>query len=128
MFLGCLRELEWVSVMLPGGIAIYAYIVMYVNYAGETVCCLVHSHLKDDLGHLQTKCHVQEIVPPKMGIECGQVGRFLIEVYVPEAVFSVQLAEAGGTAESVRDFVKCRGFITLSHNGLVKVLRVEAYV
>ena len=29
-----------------------------------------------------------------MGIKCGQMGRFLIEVYAPEAIFSVQLAEA----------------------------------
>ena len=113
--------------MLLGGTAIYAYIIMYDDYAREIVCCLVHVHLKDIQGHLQTEWHAQEMVPAMMGIKHGQVGRFLIEVYAPEAVFSIQLSVVGSTAESMRDLIMHRGFIMLSHNGLVRVLWVMAY-
>ena len=57
--------------MLLRGMAVYVYIIMDNNYAGETVCCLVYVHLKDSLGHLQTKWHVQETVTTTMGIKCG---------------------------------------------------------
>ena len=60
-----------------------------------------------------------------IGIEYGQVGKFLIEVYAPEVILSIQLDEAGDTAKSMRDLTECRGFIMLSHNGLVKVLWVN---
>ena len=38
--------------MLLRGTTIDAYIVMYGDNAREMVCYLVHSHLKDILGHL----------------------------------------------------------------------------
>ena len=125
MLFGCLHELEQVSVMPLRGMAVYTYIIMYGDYAREMVCCLVHAHLKDILGHLQTKWHVQETVPAMMSIKHSQLGRFLIEVYAPEAVFHVQLVEVGSTAELMRDFTEHRGFIMLSHNGLIKVLWVR---
>ena len=65
--------------------AVYTYIIMNGNNTSEMVCFLVHAHLKDILGHLQTKWHVQEAVTAMMGIEHGQVGRFLIKVFSPEA-------------------------------------------
>ena len=37
------------------------------------VCCLVHSLLKNILGHFQTKWHVQEPVPAMMSVKGGQV-------------------------------------------------------
>ena len=77
---------------------------------GEMVCCLVHVHLKDIFLHLQTKLHVQEMVPVMMGIKHGQVGRFLIEVYAPEAILSIHLAEAGSTTEVMTYLIECRGF------------------
>ena len=52
MFPGCLHQLEEVSVMLLWGITIDAYIIMYGNNAGKTVCCLIHLYLNDVLGHL----------------------------------------------------------------------------
>ena len=75
--------------MVLRGTAIDAYIIVYSNDARETACCLVHSHLKDVLGHLLTKRHMQEPVSAMMGIECGQIGRFLISVDAPEAILSV---------------------------------------
>ena len=57
--------------MVLGGTAVDAYIIINVNYAWETVCCLVHSHLKDVLEHLQSEWHVQEPVPTMMCIESG---------------------------------------------------------
>ena len=84
--------------MLLGGTAVNTYIIVYHGYAREMVCCLVHLHLKDILGHLQTKWHMQELVPTMMGIKCGQVQRLLIEVNAPEAVLSIWLTEAGNTA------------------------------
>ena len=95
---GCLHKLKQVLVMLLGGMAIYAYIIMNGNNANGRVCYLVHAHLKDVLGHLQTEWHVQEVVPAMVGIECGQVGRLLIKVYAPEPIPFVQLTEAGSTA------------------------------
>ena len=59
--------------MVLRGMAIYTYIIVYCNYAGETICGLVHSHLKDILGHLQTERPIQEPVSTTMGIEHGQV-------------------------------------------------------
>ena len=44
------------------------------------VCCLVQLHLKGILGHLQTKWHMQELVPAMMHVENGQVQRFLMQV------------------------------------------------
>ena len=41
VFFGCLHELEQMLVMLLRGMAVYVYIIMYSNYARETVCCLV---------------------------------------------------------------------------------------
>ena len=73
MLLGCLSQLEKVSVMVLGGMAIDAYIVMYHDYARETVCFLVHLHLKDILGDFQTERHMQEHVSAMMHIECGQI-------------------------------------------------------
>ena len=83
-----------------------------------------HSHLKDVLGHLQTKWHAQEPVPATVGIKHGQVGRSIIKLYAPEAVFSIQLAEAGSTSEQMRDLIEHRGIIMLSNNALIKVLWV----
>ena len=77
--------------MLLRGTAIYAYIVMNGVNAPEMVCYLVHAHLKDTLGHLQAKWHVQEPVPAMVIVECGQVGGPLIEVYAPEAVLCISL-------------------------------------
>ena len=84
--------------MLLGGMVTDAYIVMYCDYASEMVCCLVHTHLKDVFGHLQTKWHMQELVPAMIVIKGGQVRRLLIEVNTPEATLSIQLTEAGSTA------------------------------
>ena len=53
--------------------AIYTYIIMYIDYAGETVYSLVHLHLKDVLEHLQTERYMQEAVSSMMGIEHGQI-------------------------------------------------------
>ena len=64
-----LHKLKQVSVMLLWDIAVYAHIIMYGNNAGEIVCYLVHVHLKDLLGHLQTERHVQEPVPAMVGAE-----------------------------------------------------------
>ena len=50
-----------------------------------------------------------------------------IEVYAPEAILSIQLPEAVGTAESMGDLIEHRGFVMLLHYGLVKVIRVKAY-
>ena len=58
MLFGCLHQLEEVLVKLDRGMAIDAYIIMYHDYARETVCCLVHTHLKDILGYFQTKWHI----------------------------------------------------------------------
>ena len=66
--------------MLLRGTATYAYIVMYGDNTGRTVHYLVHVHLRDVLGHLQTEGHAQEPVPAMVGVECGQVGRLLIDV------------------------------------------------
>ena len=46
----------------------------------------------------------------------------------PEAIFSIQLTEAGSAAGLMRDLIKGRGFIMLSHYSLVKVLRGKTYV
>ena len=73
MLAGHLHKLKQVSVMLPRGTAIYTYIIMYGNKAGEMVCYLVHAHLKDILGHLQTEGHVQELVPAMVSVEGHQV-------------------------------------------------------
>ena len=75
-----------------------------------------------------SQMHMQEMVPATMGIECGEVQRLLIQVDASEAIHSVKLAEACGSTEAVRNLLKGRGFIMLSHYGLVQVLRVEAYV
>ena len=64
-------------------VAVDANIIMYGNNTNETVCYLVHSHLKDILGHLQAKRHVQELVPVTMSVKGGQVGRLFIKVYAP---------------------------------------------
>ena len=60
--------------MFLRGMAINTYIIMYSNYARETVCNLVHAHLEDVLGHLQGKRHMQELIPATMDTESGQVG------------------------------------------------------
>ena len=62
--------------MVLGGTAIDAYIIVYCNNAGETVCCLVHLHLKDILGHPKTEGHMQKPVSAMMCIESGQIQRF----------------------------------------------------
>ena len=108
--------------------AIYTYIVMYGDFARETGSFLVYAHLKDVLGHLQTKWHVQEMVPAILDIKHGQVERFLIEMYASEVILNIQLAEAGITIELMRDLIKHRGFIMLLQSGLVKVLWEETYV
>ena len=51
----CPLQVEEVSVMVLRGTAVDAYIIVYHNNARETVCCLVHSHLKNHLGYFQTK-------------------------------------------------------------------------
>ena len=66
MLLGHLHKLDEVLVMVPGGMVID-------HYAKNMVCYLVHSHLKDILGHFQTKRHMQEPVSAMMGIKHGQV-------------------------------------------------------
>ena len=98
MLAGHLHKLKQVSVMLLVGTAIYAYMIMNGNYAGETVCCLVHADLKDIIGHLQTEGHAQEPVSVMVGVEHGQVGRLLIKVHAPEAILCSQLTETGSTA------------------------------
>ena len=47
-----LHELHQVSVMLLGGLAIDAYVVVDHSDAGEAVCHLVHTHLEHVLRHL----------------------------------------------------------------------------
>ena len=58
-----LHKLQQVLVMLLGGMAVDIYIAINGNHARETVCYLVHAHMKDVLGHLQAKQNVQEPVP-----------------------------------------------------------------
>ena len=65
--------LQKVLVMLLGVMTIYAYIIMNDNYAQQMVCCLVHLHLKDVLGHLQSEWHMQETIPTMMHIKLGEV-------------------------------------------------------
>ena len=89
MLLGCLHQLEEVLVIVLRGIIICAYIIMYHDYARETVCGLVHLHQKDILRHLQTEWYMQEPVSAMMGIECAQIRRFLIEVDAPDAILSI---------------------------------------
>ena len=51
---------------------------LMVIMLGRQSVCLVHAHLKDVLGHLQTEWHVQEAVPAckyLVGIEQGLVGK-----------------------------------------------------
>ena len=97
MLLGSCHQLEEVSVMFLRGTAVDAYIIMHYDYAGETVCCLVHLHLKDMLGHLQAKWHMQEPVSAMMSIKSGQIQRFLIKVDTPQAILSIQINEAFST-------------------------------
>ena len=59
--------------MVLGGKAVYAYIIVYCNYAGEMVYGLVHSHLKEVLEHFQTERHMLEPESATVGIECGQI-------------------------------------------------------
>ena len=59
--------------MVLRGTAVDAYIIIYCDYAKQKVCCLVHLHLKDVLGHFQTKGHMQEPVSAMMHIKCGQI-------------------------------------------------------
>ena len=59
--------------------------------AGVTVHYLVHVHLEDVLGHLQTEWHVQEPVPATVGVKGVQVGGFLIKVYTPKTSFACSL-------------------------------------
>ena len=85
------------SVMLFRGMSINMYIIMDGDNAGETVHNLVHAYLKDILEHLQTEEHVQGSITAMVGVKGGQVGRFLTEVYVPEANLSIQPTKAGST-------------------------------
>ena len=55
----------------------------------------------------------------------GQVGRLLIEVDAPEAVLSIQLAEACSTIELMRNLLKSWGLVVLSNHGLVQVHRFK---
>ena len=64
--------------MVLRGMAVDAYIIMYHDNAGQTVSYLVHSHLKDILGHPQTERYMQEPVSAMVGFEHGQIQRFLI--------------------------------------------------
>ena len=59
--------------MLLWGIAIDTYIIMYHDYARKTVHCLVHIHLKDVLGHLQTEWHMKEHGSAMMDVKYGQI-------------------------------------------------------
>ena len=59
--------------MVLGDMVVDVSIFVSSNYARELVCGLVHSHLKNVLGHLQTERHRQEPVSVMMGIECGQI-------------------------------------------------------
>ena len=70
-------------------------------------------HLKDVLGHLQAKRHVQEPVSTMMHVEGGQVRRFLIQVDAPETILSVQLAESCGTIELMRNLCKGGSLVVL---------------
>ena len=53
------------------------------------VCCLVHSHLKDILGHLQPEWHMQEPVPTTMCVKHGEILRFLFQVDAPVAILTM---------------------------------------
>ena len=77
--------------------AIDAYIIMNDDNVRKMVHNLIKVHVKDVLRHLYTDRHVQEPVPVMVGFKGGQVGGFLIEVYVSEAVLSIQLIEASST-------------------------------
>ena len=67
--LGCyLHKLQEVSVMFVRSVALDAYIIVNGDNAGE-VHYVVHMHLKDILGHLQAKRHVQELVPAIMCVK-----------------------------------------------------------
>ena len=64
MLFGCLHQLKEVWVMLLWDTAVEACIIMCCNYAGEMVCYLVHSHLREVLGHFQAEWHMQELYLP----------------------------------------------------------------
>ena len=64
-----LHELDKVHVMLLWDMAVSSYIIMDGYDTRKTVSDLVHVHLKDVLAHLQAKGHVQQMVPPSMGVE-----------------------------------------------------------
>ena len=60
------------------------------NNARETVHYQVHAHLEDVLRYLQAK---SPNVPAMVDVKDSHIGGFLIEVYAPEAILSVQLTE-----------------------------------
>ena len=68
---------------------------------------------------------MQELVPAMVFGESGQVRRFLIKVDAPEAIHSIQLAEACSTIELMRNLLE-GGSLVLSNSGLVQVLWIEA--
>ena len=98
----CLHELQEAPVMFLRSVVVDAYIIMNGDNTREMVHYLVYVHLKNILGHLQAKRHAQEPVPVIMCVKCGQVGRLLIKVDAPEAIPSIQLAEACSITEPKR--------------------------
>ena len=74
VFLHCgLHQLDKVPVMPLWGTAIDAYVVMDDDDTREMVSDLIHAHFKDVLAHLQDKWHLQEWIPPFVGVEHCQI-------------------------------------------------------
>ena len=57
-----------------------------------------------------------------MCVKGGQVGRLPMKVDAPEAILSIQLAEACSTIEPMRNLLKSWGLVVLLNYGLVQVL------
>ena len=75
-------------VMFLGGMAIDTDIIMDGYDALKIVSDLINGHFKDVLPHLQSKGHVQELVPSLVGDGSGEVRAILIKVHTSEAIFT----------------------------------------
>ena len=64
--------------MVLMGTTIDIDIIINCDNAREMGYCLVHSHMKDALGLLQTEWQMQESVSAMMHVEGSHIQRFLI--------------------------------------------------
>ena len=61
--------------MFFGCFAVYADVIMYSDDSWEAIGYVFHAHLKDVLGHIESKWHVKETVTSLVSIKCCKVGR-----------------------------------------------------